>query len=129
MEYSILLARIFGIYLIIVCLAILINRKSMRLIFHAFQNEEVPFFSGFMVLLVGLIVVFSHNIWSDDFRIIITLMGWGAVLKGAIRLMAPEVVVSMTKSIKKSPEFIMVSLILGLLLGLYLTIAGFSLYY
>ncbi len=129
MDYSILLAKIFGIYLIIVSLAMLLNRHSMRLIFHALNTEEVPFFSGFAILLVGLIIVFSHNIWTDDFRIVITLLGWMAVIKGAIRLIAPDVIVNMTKVVKKSPEIMMVSLILCLLLGMYLTVAGFALYY
>ena len=44
-----------------------------------------------MVLMpAGLAVVLSHNVWVLNWPLIITLLGWIAVISGALRIFAPD---------------------------------------
>ena len=52
-------------------------------------NLGLVVFSGFMHLFFGLLVVVAHNIWTPDFRGLVTLMGWVGIIKGGLRILAP----------------------------------------
>jgi hypothetical protein len=47
------------------------------------------FLEGFLLLNFGAIIVSFHNVWSGP-ALVLTLIGWAQVLKGAVRFMAPE---------------------------------------
>ncbi len=47
------------------------------------------FVEGFLSLSFGALVVAFHNVWSG-LPVVLTLVGWGQVLKGLIRLVAPQ---------------------------------------
>ena len=48
------------------------------------------FANGMLSLLFGSIIVAFHNVWSG-LAMVVTLIGWGQVLKGLIALVAPSV--------------------------------------
>ena len=45
----------------------------------------------FFILLLGLTVVGTHNIWQGGWPVVITVLGWIMALKGAVLLCAPGV--------------------------------------
>ena len=47
------------------------------------------FVEGFLSLSFGALVVAFHNVWSG-LSVVLTLVGWGQVLKGLIRFTAPQ---------------------------------------
>jgi uncharacterized protein YjeT (DUF2065 family) len=44
---------------------------------------------GLLSLGFGALIVSFHNVWSG-LPVVVTLIGWGQVLKGLVRLTAPE---------------------------------------
>jgi hypothetical protein len=42
-----------------------------------------------LFLLAGLVVVSTHNIWVLDWPVVITIFGWGMVIKSVLLLVAP----------------------------------------
>lgn len=48
------------------------------------------FLEGFLVLSFGTFIVAFHNVWHGP-AIVLTLVGWAQVLKGAVRFIAPQV--------------------------------------
>ena len=125
MDISIYLAKVFGIYLIIVPIAVLINRKHFKELLDDFsKNSSFVFFSGIIHLILGLFVVIAHNIWTNDWRIIITLLAWAGILKGIIRIMFPFKIARWVSKIKDIRKFWAWCFIM-ILLGIYLTYIGF----
>jgi uncharacterized protein YjeT (DUF2065 family) len=47
------------------------------------------FVEGFLSLGFGALIVAFHNVWSG-LPIVLTLVGWGQVLKGLVRFVAPQ---------------------------------------
>ena len=43
--------------------------------------------AGFTTVILGSLIAFYHNVWSGDWRVLITIVGWLAIVKG-VALMA-----------------------------------------
>ena len=64
MEISIFLARVFGLYLLIVGLAMLFNRKVILIaVNNMLQQPGLLFFSAIVTLILGILLLEWHNIW------------------------------------------------------------------
>lgn len=125
MELSIFLAKVIGLYFLIACLAVLINHKPFNQMVNEYvKNKPIIFFHGLIALLVGLLLVVSHNVWIYGWPVVITIIGWLALLKGIAHLFAPQKSIEWGLSIYKSLEPVL--FIIGLLVGLYLTYVGFT---
>ena len=82
MELSVFLAKVLGLYLVIVAPAALLNRRHFpRLIKEFSDSLAMVVLSGFVALVLGLLLVVSHNVWTTDWRVIITLLGWLTLIK------------------------------------------------
>lgn len=52
------------------------------------QGRCAVFLEGLLTLYCGALVVAFHNVWTG-LPVVITLIGWGMVLKATVRLVAP----------------------------------------
>lgn len=55
----------------------------------AAQGTSGAFAEGFLCLTFGGLIVGFHNVWHGP-ALVVTLLGWGQVLKGLGRFLAPE---------------------------------------
>jgi uncharacterized protein YjeT (DUF2065 family) len=53
------------------------------------QGRSGMFTEGFLALTFGTLIVAFHNVWSG-LPIVLTLIGWGQVVKGMVRFVAPQ---------------------------------------
>ena len=128
MDLSIFLAKVVGLYLLIIGLGMLINRKEFEpLIRQAMKDKLLIFLSGTMALLLGLLVVLSHNVWTPDWRGLITLLGWLTLLKGLMRVLLPTIAEQIRDSVMKSKNVLTVMATILAFVGLYLSIVGYVL--
>jgi hypothetical protein len=120
MSYSIFLGQYLGIGLIVMSLAFLLNTKH-----HEKACNEVAENSTFWILVssimffVGMLLVFTHNLWVLDWRALITLIGWMLLVSGILRLCFQTRMMSWCKKInmKKIPHRVTwITLILGAIL-------------
>ncbi len=128
METSIFLARVIGLIGIISTLAIIFNyKKSLAFDAESIKNPLLSYLSGFLFLILGVLLVVSHSVWVFDWRLIITLLGWIVLLKGIGRIFFPQVVIRLTEKKKNNRTFILGEIVV-LLLSLYLLYRGFFVY-
>ena len=91
MATSIFLARLIGPVMALVGVSVLANEAAFRkLAQDSLRSPALIFFSGMILMPAGLAVVLSHNVWVADWPVIITLLGWIAVISGAVRIFAPD---------------------------------------
>jgi len=48
------------------------------------------YLAGSLWLVAGLSIVCTHNRWSDGWAVLVTFMGWFAIVGGLFRMFAPE---------------------------------------
>ena len=77
----------------------------------------VPLFSGLYALLTGLVVVVLHNLWVADARVIVTVLGWMALVVGVVLLMAPELYGALLRRIPLSPRLVALRGLVRIALG------------
>ncbi len=53
------------------------------------QGRSGMFTEGFLALSFGALIVAFHNVWSG-LPLVLTLIGWGQVVKGTVRFVAPQ---------------------------------------
>ena len=90
MQASTFLARLLGPVLVALGLGVLLNRSAVQAEF--LGNEALIFLSGVLSLIGGIAILLVHNVWASDWRVIITVIGWLAVVSGLVRILAPHVV-------------------------------------
>ncbi|MBL8846671.1 MAG: hypothetical protein JNN24_12955 [Hyphomicrobium zavarzinii] len=123
-----LIAGFAGPLLIAVAAALLINRRTVAgLLTGTLNSPEFIFFSGIFTLLAGLAIVRVHNIWSAEWTVLITVLGWLCVVGGILRIIWPERVSALRNSVIKGENTITAWALVALLLGAFLTAKGYAL--
>ncbi len=92
------------------------------------QEPPLLFIAGLMGVTAGLAIVLAHNVWSGGaLPILVTLFGWASLIKGILLLvLSPEMesrVFIVGLHYEQHPNLYAA---FALLLGAYLTYAGFS---
>jgi len=105
MTSSTYLALLFGTYIIAVSIPMIWNQKRLVGVMEAFiDSPPLIFLAGVLALFGGISVICFHNIWTVDWRSLITLFGWIAAIEGVLMIMVPDPLIRFAKSIlKKSP--------------------------
>lgn len=91
MSTTIFLGRLIGLYIVIVSLAMVLNRRQMLAVF-AEMTASRPWmlFSGMVASVAGLAIVLGHQVWhGGPLAILVTLAGWTALAKGVTLLLLP----------------------------------------
>ena len=126
MHTSIFLASLLGPLLLVIGVSVLVNRQSYTIMAAEFvASRPLLYIAGVAALLGGWTVVLTHNVWTADWRIIITLLGWIATFAGVYRLMFPDSVRRIGSAMFKSEKTMMLSGIAFVVLGAILCLSGF----
>jgi hypothetical protein len=104
MSSSRLIARLLGGMLFVSGVGILLNSDGYRATAEEFlRGVGLIYMSGVMALLGGLAVVNVHNVWTRDWRLLVTLIGWFAVIDGTLRVVVPQFIAAFDACISASP--------------------------
>ena len=55
-----------------------------------FNNAALTYLSGFITVVFGFLIVHYHNRWAKNWTVLITLLGWLALLKGIVLITSPQ---------------------------------------
>ena len=62
-----------------------------------FGNAGLVYVSGFITAVIGLLIVTYHNRWAKNWTVLITVLGWLALLKGILLIAFPQFVHSLSE--------------------------------
>ncbi len=125
---TIFLAKLLGLYCIIVALAMMTRKQSaIATIKELIANPPLLLFVEVIGLAGGLAMIIGHNIWSGGaLPVVITLLGWLMAIRGAgLLALSPAATAKLFEALHYEQLFYFY---MGatLLLGLYLTYAGYG---
>jgi len=126
MEISIRLAQIFGIVFLAIGLGMLFEPKYYHKIYNDFvKNPALIYVTALAITAVGYFIIVKHNVWIMSWEVIITIIGWLALIKGILLLVIPQGFLNMSKGWFKKPEIFSKYAIIVLILGGILSYYGF----
>ena len=126
MQTSIFLARLIGPVMALAGVGLLVNELAFRKMAQEFlRSPALIFFSGMILMPAGLAVVLSHNVWVLNWPLIITLLGWIAVISGALRIFAPDRAIKIGKKAIMRKEYTTAAAAFWLVIGAVLCYFGF----
>ena len=87
------LLRLWGPILVIVGLSILLHGSAYAKLLKELSGgfSLAYYLVAVIPLTIRMAMVLVHNRWDTAPEVLVSLLGWGALLKGAIRLLLPDV--------------------------------------
>lgn len=123
------LGKLIGLYCILLSLSMAVNKQAtVQTVMALVHNAPVLYVFGLTLVAVGLAMVLSHNVWSGGaLPVIVTLVGWLALIKGMLfLLLPPPAAVGVILWGRAYEQFFYLDAALVLILGVYLTYWGFK---
>lgn len=91
MDNSIFLAKAFGLYFLIIGLALLIRGQQLQPALRDFaESKGLYVFGAVLTVILGIILVLSHNIWVANWTVLVTIFCWMVLITGILRLFFVE---------------------------------------
>lgn len=91
METALLISKILGIIYFAFGIGMLVNPSFYRReIPKLLENSAYLILGGFLAIVFGFLILEGQNTWPSDWTVVITILGWIAILKGAMLLAFPN---------------------------------------
>lgn len=122
-----ILEKIVAVYLLVGGVAVLINGKSiMRYAEEISRGSLTTFVIAPVALILGLVIVLTHNVWSGGVTTVVTtFVGWAALVKGILIFALPTSALASLMRPLNNLSFYRLAGVLGALLGAYMSLQLF----
>jgi hypothetical protein len=129
MNASLFLARLIGPVMLVVGIALFLNKRTFAAMAEEFlRSRALMYLSGFIIMPAGLAIVLTHNVWVLNWPLLITVLGWLMAIGGAIRILGPEQVESMGRGFLRHPMGLNIAGAIWLGIGAVLCLFGYILH-
>jgi hypothetical protein len=126
MATSVFLARLIGPVFVIFAASILLNPSAFRTMANdVVRNVTLVYLFGLIDLAAGLAIVLTHNVWIASWRVLITILGWWMVIRGAARVLFPEIVMAYAAKVFRNKLLIPASGVVAGIFGLIFCYVGY----
>ncbi|KTD21774.1 hypothetical protein [Legionella londiniensis] len=127
MQRSTFLAKVIGWYCVILSLVMIFRQEQIKAIFQQIASEQaLLFIVGIMTLILGLLLVISHNVWKMRWPLLITLLSWLTLISGIVRLIYPEIGIEAALWWFENTSWLIFAATIYLLIGIYLLYKAYS---
>ena len=83
--------QLLGLLYFVIGLGMFLNPKFYKKMMNEYaKSDPVLFISGILALAIGYLLITFHNAWDWNLGIVITILGWIALLKGIMILVIPK---------------------------------------
>src|ERR1043165_4638184 len=90
------------------------------------RDPGLIFVSGILLFVAGLAILRAHNIWAGGWPVLVTVLGWLAVLGGLLRILFATQLAAIAAAVGGSTGWIIVGAVVLLVVGAFLSFKGYS---
>lgn len=124
MDVTVFLARLFGVYLLLVSPFIFCKDSVAKVIGNVYSNPALLALTGALNILFGVAVILAYPHFDATWKVVFPILGVLMVVKGLFRLYAPDRIQGFEESVKGQTYLFGV---VTFVLGAFLTYVGFGL--
>jgi uncharacterized protein YjeT (DUF2065 family) len=126
MQVSVFLARLLGPLLLLPGIGLLINPRAFRtMATEVVASPTLVYLFGLLDFAAGLAIVLVHNVWTVNWRVLITLIGWLLLIRGAARILITDTLMGYAETLVRNKRLYPVSGGTLVILGLVLSYFGY----
>ncbi|MCI5108492.1 MAG: hypothetical protein MRY49_01440 [Candidatus Pacebacteria bacterium] len=126
MSNTLMLTQIIGIYVLVASLSgLFYPERAKEALKEVTKSYIIPYFDGAIALIVGLLIILTHNVWNTLAETLVSLIGWLAILEGIAMLLLPQQSLIAFARRFESSKVVRIWSIIGVIIGAYLTYVGF----
>jgi hypothetical protein len=93
MDITTFLASLWGPVILAVGIGVFVSRAYYIKIYRDLEKDALAvLLFGMVAMTTGIAHVLFHNIWGTFPQVLVTLLGWGVLIKGALFIVAPKLV-------------------------------------
>lgn len=123
MNVSVAITQALGIIFAVMGLSVVIDRKEVSAALERVtQDRGFLWLWSFLILTMGAVIVVMNNVWTSGLPLLVTVLGWLTIIKGAFLLLLPDPAIALYRKCNKNSVLLfggIAAFILGLVL-LYL---------
>lgn len=124
MDLSTFVAQVVAVSYLAIGVGMLADKAHYKKFLEEMYKDSLGLYiGGFIALIAGFSLVSFHNFWVKDWTVLVTLIGWAALIKGVLILGMPTHFSKWSKHMFKPKNMHVYSLIV---LGLGLVFAYFG---
>jgi uncharacterized protein YjeT (DUF2065 family) len=118
--------QLFSLVYLAVGVGMLISPGFYKKLFTDFcENAAVMYLGGVSALAIGYVILAHRGIrCTQDWSMILSLIGWIALIKGILILIQPKMMIALTKAMLKE-NLLKIEAVVIIILGLALSFLGF----
>jgi uncharacterized membrane protein len=125
MELSIYLAKLLGIYMLLLAGAWIVRKDQLDRVFKEIaSSRSLLAFLGIFDIVAGLAIAIGHPVWQFNWRGLITLLGYVMIVRGLMRLMFTDEVKKRMATLMDKGGWIIIAILV--VIGAFLTYNGFA---
>lgn len=120
-------ARIVGPFVMAAGAAAVLRRDDLPVLVAGFRDQpSLTFAVGLLVLLAGVaLLALHHHRWRSPAEIALSLIAWLFTLRGALLLLAPDVILDLADRMLVSTPLIVGAGLAAVALGVWLSLVGY----
>jgi hypothetical protein len=124
-KLTVYLARLIGLFALLVGIGCLVRGNAV--IESTVANGPIMLVYALVSVAAGLAMVLGHNVWSGGtLPVVVTLVGWLILAKGLLLfIVTPEALTQLLERMQYGEHYPL-HVVPSLVIGLYLTWAGFT---
>ncbi len=126
--HTIFFAQAIGLYLLIIAIVMLTRASYYQgILTHLKVGSSTVVVTAAFGLVLGILIVLTHNLWISESEVLITLVGWFLLIKSICWLSFPEFMVKMAHKMYSGWGYYAVAILAGVI-GVILCAHGFYLF-
>lgn len=104
-EISLFMAKIIALIYIPIGIAMLIGQIKAKEMFASYEKSPLlALFVGIFAVIAGTFIISYHNVWVKSWEVLITILGWIAVIEGVLFIAFPKPMLKAAKRISKNEK-------------------------
>ncbi len=82
-----ILALFIGLYMVAAGVGLLTDKNAYATVIDDLrENPTLGYVTSVLVFVLGAAIVSVHNLWTDPLAVVVSLVGWGALVEGVLML-------------------------------------------
>ncbi|MES1202010.1 MAG: hypothetical protein ABUS57_11250 [Pseudomonadota bacterium] len=120
-------ARILGPLMLAFGILLIVQRSRILTVLEGLMDDEALMLVGGVIsLFIGLVIVALHTSWRGITAILVSLIGWASVIRGAAVLFVPDLARSLIARVLVTPQVLPIAGCALAFIGLWLTFIGLT---